>query len=136
MPKSSKASSRLQLPNGFILADKPRGWSSHDVVHSIRDTLESHFKLSGSKPQNPKKWRNNKAGLKVGHGGTLDPLATGALVLGVGSGTKQMAAILAGPKSYTAVAQLGFETDTQDTTGAPLGPQLSYEVLKDSDKAL
>lgn len=55
--------------------------------------------------------------VKVGHGGTLDPLAEGVLVLGVGSATTQLAGYLQGPKSYGAVGLLGKATDTLDSTG-------------------
>jgi tRNA pseudouridine55 synthase len=55
--------------------------------------------------------------IKVGHGGTLDPLAEGVLVLGVGQGTKLMADFLKGGKGYRATARLGFETNTLDCTG-------------------
>lgn len=59
----------------------------------------------------------SKCNIKVGHGGTLDPLAEGVLVIGVGHGTKLMDTYLAGSKAYEAVALLGSETDTYDSTG-------------------
>jgi len=58
--------------------------------------------------------------LKVGHGGTLDPLATGLLVVGVGNGCKGLQSYSSGSKRYLARAQLGMETETQDSTGATL----------------
>ena len=61
--------------------------------------------------------RKNKRTIKVGHGGTLDPLATGVLVVGVGSGTKELQNYLSGSKRYTAGGKLGFETDTLDMEG-------------------
>ena len=89
-------------------------WTSFDVVNKVRGTLETHYK----KDQHGAYKFRKKSRLKVGHGGTLDPLATGLLVLGVGTGTKRMADMLSGPKSYVARAQLGEETDTLDSEGS------------------
>lgn len=58
-----------------------------------------------------------KCNIKVGHGGTLDPLAEGVLVIGVGHGTKLLDSYLSGSKAYEAMAILGDETDTYDSTG-------------------
>ena len=68
------------LPDGFLVVHKPTNWTSFDVVGKVRYVLTKHFKQYGYKLGGRKK-------LKVGHGGTLDPLATGLLVLGVGRGT-------------------------------------------------
>ena len=100
----------VALPNGFLVVDKPSNWTSSDVVGKVRGTLEKHFRAYGHSFR-------RRSRLKVGHGGTLDPLATGLLVLGVGSGTKQLQQYLKGAKSYVAKAQLGIETDTQDSEG-------------------
>jgi len=104
------------LPNGFLVVHKPANWTSSDVVGKVRNTLERHFK----RPQQGAYVFRKKSRLKVGHGGTLDPLATGLLVLGVGSGTKLMGDLLSGPKSYVARAKLGEETDTLDSEGKVL----------------
>lgn len=109
----------IALPNGFLLVDKPENWTSFDVVGKVRYTLERHFKAQGHR-------FGRRSRLKVGHGGTLDPLATGALAIGVGAATKQLDSLLAGPKSYVATARLGFETDTQDSTGEILGTPCTY----------
>jgi tRNA pseudouridine55 synthase len=85
--------------DGILLVDKPAGWTSHDVVAKIRN----HFKFS-----------------KVGHGGTLDPLATGLLVLLIGKGTKLSARIMGGDKIYEGTVRLGVTTDSQDRDGAVL----------------
>ena len=124
---------RSLLPNGFLLVHKPQNWTSFDVVSRVRGVLEKHFKKLGFK-------FGRKSRLKVGHGGTLDPMATGLLVLGVGSGTKRMAGLLKGSKAYVARAQLGAETDTQDaegqvTTSAPF-EHVTLEELESAASAL
>lgn len=85
-------------PVGFLLIDKEQGWTSHDVVAKVRSAL----------------------GGKIGHAGTLDPMATGLLVLGVGRATKLLRYIQGGRKEYLATAQLGVATDTLDADGAIL----------------
>jgi tRNA pseudouridine55 synthase len=89
--------------DGILLVDKPTGWTSHDVVAKIRN----HFKFS-----------------KVGHGGTLDPLATGLLVLLIGKGTKLSDRIMGGDKTYEGTIHLGVITNSQDRDG---------EVLEEND---
>lgn len=86
----------LMDPSGFLLIDKPTGWTSHDVVAKVR-------KLTGAK--------------KVGHGGTLDPMATGLLVLGVGRATKELDQFVVGNKTYLAEVTLGKTSSTDDTEG-------------------
>ncbi len=82
--------------DGVLVIDKPPGMTSHDVVDVVR-------KRFGTK--------------KVGHGGTLDPDATGVLLLGLGRATRFLAYAQASPKRYTAVARLGVTTSTQDASG-------------------
>ena len=82
--------------NGLLLIDKPEGPSSAHVVHQVKT-------LIGAK--------------KVGHLGTLDPFASGLLLLGVNEGTKVADIFLRAPKSYRGVIALGVETDSQDSTG-------------------
>jgi tRNA pseudouridine55 synthase len=89
---------------------KPKEWSSSDVVGKVRNILRNGAKKAANK-------RAGKVNIKVGHGGTLDPLAEGVLVLGIGEGTKLLQQYLTGPKSYHAVGLLGSETDTLDSTG-------------------
>lgn len=89
--------------DGILLINKPTAWTSHDVVAKIRN----HFKFS-----------------KVGHGGTLDPLATGLLVLLIGKGTKLSDRIMGGDKVYEGEIRLGVTTNSQDADG---------EVLKEKD---
>ncbi|BBJ28549.1 tRNA pseudouridine(55) synthase TruB [Athalassotoga saccharophila] len=81
--------------NGIIKVDKPQGPTSHDVVERVR-------KISG---------------MRVGHAGTLDPFASGLLIVGIGEGTRILEYFLDFPKTYEAVARLGIVTDTYDRTG-------------------
>jgi len=89
-----------QGPQGIALVDKPTGWTSHDVVAKARGKLGTR---------------------KVGHAGTLDPSATGLLVLGVGRGTKLMAFLTGREKTYTGEAVLGAATSTLDADGEVTG---------------
>jgi len=82
--------------NGIIIIDKPSGMTSHDVVDRVR-------RLSGAK--------------KVGHGGTLDPLATGVLPILVGSATKLSREVMEGEKEYEVGLRFGSATDTDDAEG-------------------
>ena len=84
------------MTDGFLLVDKESGFTSHDVVALAR-------KKMGTK--------------KIGHAGTLDPMATGLLVLGVGIGTKLLSFIVDGAKSYEATIRLGASTSTDDKDG-------------------
>lgn len=84
---------------GFLVVDKPRGWTSHDVVDTAR------------------RWLGTR---RVGHLGTLDPLATGVLPLAIRSATKLIPYLEAGGKSYRGSIQLGIETDTLDADGMVL----------------
>lgn len=98
------------VPSGLVAVFKPQNWTSSDVVAKVKYTLQRGAQAaSGS---------TRKFKIKVGHGGTLDPLAEGVLVLGVGQGTKLMGDYLAGSKAYKAVARLGEEMDTLDSTGS------------------
>jgi tRNA pseudouridine55 synthase len=86
------------ITSGFLLVDKPGGWTSHDVVAKVR----------------------NLAGSKVGHAGTLDPMATGLLVLGLGQSTRLLRFVQSFPKTYEATAVFGVATDSLDADGAIL----------------
>lgn len=116
------------LPDGFLVVDKPANWTSFDVVGKLRGTLEKHFKANGHK-------FGRRSRLKVGHGGTLDPLATGFLVVGVGGGTKRLQRYLTGAKGYAARAQLGVETDTQDSEGSELSTAPFEHVTREALEA-
>lgn len=82
--------------NGIILIDKPQGWTSHDVVGKLRGILHER---------------------RIGHSGTLDPLATGLLVVFIGRATRAVKFAEADRKEYVAGLRLGMNTDTQDITG-------------------
>jgi tRNA pseudouridine55 synthase len=82
--------------DGLVLVDKPAGWTSHDVVARTR-------RLAGTR--------------KVGHAGTLDPMATGLLVLGVGRATRLLTYLVGADKTYTATIRLGATTVTDDAEG-------------------
>lgn len=91
------------MPEGFLVVDKAPGMTSHDVVAVARRSLGTR---------------------KVGHAGTLDPMATGVLVLGFGNGTRLLQYITDGDKSYEATIVLGASTLTDDHEG---------EILKTAD---
>lgn len=93
-------------PTGLLVIDKPLGWSSMDVCRNIRRRL-----VRGGAPKR----------VKVGHGGTLDPLATGVLVILVGKATPLCDVIMAGEKGYRAIIQFGATSQTDDAEG-PITP--------------
>ncbi len=112
----------LYLAEGLLAVHKPLTWTCNDVVSYIRGILTRDAQSRGGIPQdnNPKgggKKKRNKPLMKVGHGGTLDPLASGVLVLGIGKGTSQLQSYLEGDKQYTAMVELGYETTTLDAEG-------------------
>jgi tRNA pseudouridine55 synthase len=98
--------------SGILLIDKPEGPSSAQIVHRVKKILQAK---------------------KVGHLGTLDPFASGLLLIGVNEGTKIADIFLGGAKSYRGVMVLGVETDSQDGTGKVVNEQAVPSV---SDKDL
>jgi TruB family pseudouridylate synthase (N terminal domain) len=80
----------LLLAEGLLAVTKPLNWTSNDVVSYIRGVLERDARERGARPEKVGSRRNKGQIVRVGHGGTLDPLATGVLVIGVGKGTKQL----------------------------------------------
>jgi tRNA pseudouridine55 synthase len=86
----------MTAPDGLLVVDKPSGWTSHDVVGRVR-------RLAGTR--------------KVGHAGTLDPMATGVLVLGIGRATRLLGHLSLTDKSYDATIRLGVTTVTDDAEG-------------------
>ncbi|KAK4534780.1 hypothetical protein CDCA_CDCA02G0805 [Cyanidium caldarium] len=112
-------------PEGVLVVDKPSDWTSFDVVNKVRAVLSRHWRQQPSwptqqAPQRPPihKSRRKRQLLRVGHGGTLDPIATGVLVVAVGEVyTRRLGELQAGRKRYRAGFQLGRATDTQDCTG-------------------
>ncbi|MCL1870709.1 MAG: tRNA pseudouridine(55) synthase TruB [Promicromonosporaceae bacterium] len=87
---------RPTAPDGFVVVDKPAGWTSHDVVGRVR-------RLAGTR--------------KVGHAGTLDPMATGVLVVGIGRATRLLTYVVGADKAYDATIRLGVGTTTDDAEG-------------------
>ena len=85
--------------NGIVIIDKPEGWTSQDVVSKLRGVFQTR---------------------RIGHGGTLDPMATGVLPVFVGRATRGVEFFEHAEKTYEAVLQLGITTDTEDTTGTVL----------------
>ena len=80
----------LYRSEGIFAVEKPLDWTSFDVVSYIRCILERDARGRGAKPVHVKSGRNKSRIVRVGHGGTLDPLASGVLVIGVGKGTKEL----------------------------------------------
>jgi tRNA pseudouridine55 synthase len=104
-----------------LVIDKPSGPSSFQVVREIRAGLTRLWGRSGRR-------------LKVGHGGTLDPLASGVLPICIGEGTKIAPFLLGADKEYEAAVRFGLETDTFDAAGTvvaehPLPPSIELDVL-------
>ena len=85
--------------NGIVIIDKPAGWTSQDVVSKLRGVLRTR---------------------RIGHGGTLDPMATGVLPVFVGRGTRAVEFFEHAEKTYETVLRLGICTDTEDITGTVL----------------
>lgn len=102
---------------GLLLVDKPRGVTSHDVVAAVRSVLRIR---------------------RVGHAGTLDPMATGLLVVGFGQGTRLLRAAMGSDKTYEATIRLGVTTSTDDADGdvlrvVPVIPATRPENRSDDD---
>jgi len=85
--------------NGIVIVDKPQGWTSQDVVSKLRGVLQTR---------------------RIGHGGTLDPMATGVLPVFVGRATRGVEFFEHAEKTYETVLRLGITTDTEDITGTVL----------------
>jgi tRNA pseudouridine55 synthase len=102
------------VPQGIALVDKELGVSSHHIVGKARKALDTK---------------------KVGHAGTLDPAASGLLVLGVGSGTRLLTFLVGLGKTYRATMRLGYSTTTDDAEGESLAPTGDVSSCSDSDIA-
>lgn len=101
--------------NGIMLIDKPCDWTSHDVVGKLRGILHER---------------------RIGHSGTLDPMATGLLVVFVGRATRAVEFAEADSKEYIAGLRLGISTDTQDITGNTLKSSNSLPSKAELEQAL
>jgi len=98
-------------PSGLVVVDKPGGLTSHDVVARLRRILHTR---------------------KVGHAGTLDPMATGVLVCGIGRGTKLLGHLALDTKAYTATIRLGAATGTDDAQGETISTADASGVTDDA----
>ena len=110
------------MASGLVLIDKPKGWTSHDVVAKMRG-------IAGTR--------------RVGHAGTLDPMATGLLLLGVNAGTKLLTFLVGATKTYEATIRLGASTITDDAEGEVTSTSdgsavdaLTFEKIESALKAL
>ncbi|MFC4584565.1 tRNA pseudouridine(55) synthase TruB [Sphaerisporangium corydalis] len=101
-------------PSGLVIVDKPAGWTSHDVVGKMR-------RLAGTR--------------KVGHAGTLDPMATGVLVIGVEKATRLLGHLALTQKGYDATIRLGVTTSTDDAEGEILSTASAAHVAEDAVRA-
>jgi tRNA pseudouridine55 synthase len=103
------------MTEGFLVVDKAPGMTSHDVVAISRRALDTR---------------------KVGHAGTLDPMATGVLVIGFGNGTRLLQYITDGDKSYTATIVLGASTTTDDHEGEIISTADATQVSDEEIKSI
>jgi tRNA pseudouridine55 synthase len=101
-------------PSGLVIVDKPAGLTSHDVVARIR-------RLAGTR--------------RVGHAGTLDPMATGVLVVGVEQATRLLGHLMLTAKEYQATIRLGQSTSTDDAEGEPVGGAPASDVTREALQA-
>ena len=95
------------IAGGYLNINKAQGWTSTDVVRKLKGITRSK---------------------KIGHGGTLDPIATGVLPICIGSATRFAETVLLGTKSYRINMVLGSSTDTYDSTGEKTAEVKSFEV--------
>lgn len=100
--------------SGLVVVDKPTGWTSHDVVGRMR-------RLAGTR--------------KVGHSGTLDPMATGVLVLGINRATRLLGHLTLADKEYVATIRLGQSTVTDDAEGDVVETVSAHHVDEDAVRA-
>ncbi|MDQ0423825.1 tRNA pseudouridine(55) synthase TruB [Cellulomonas iranensis] len=101
---------RPTADDGVLVVDKPAGWTSHDVVARVR-------RLASTR--------------KVGHAGTLDPMATGVLVVGIGRATRLLTYVTGADKDYTATVRLGVATTTDDAEGETLAVHDASALTRD-----
>ena len=118
----------LSRPRTTLAVNKPKGISSAQVIRDVQQHFnpsklfqpwleEERAKIGRDPNRQRNKFRKKKLHVKIGHGGTLDPLATGVLIAGVGKGTKELQGFLGCTKTYETVVLFGAETDTYDRVG-------------------
>jgi tRNA pseudouridine55 synthase len=108
---AARPARRPTAADGIVVVDKPAGWTSHDVVARMR-------RLAGTR--------------KVGHAGTLDPMATGVLVIGIGRATRLLTYVVGADKEYTATIRLGVATTTDDAEGETVARTGTAAVTPDA----
>jgi tRNA pseudouridine(55) synthase len=102
------------MESGLVIVDKPAGWTSHDVVGRMRRLAKTR---------------------RVGHAGTLDPMATGVLVLGVGKATRLLGHLALTEKGYDATIRLGESTNTDDAEGEITATASAADVADEALRA-
>ncbi|WP_338741623.1 tRNA pseudouridine(55) synthase TruB [Actinomadura luteofluorescens] len=102
------------MDSGLVIVDKPAGWTSHDVVGKMRRLAKTR---------------------KVGHAGTLDPMATGVLVLGIGKATRLLGHLALTRKGYDATIRLGESTNTDDAEGETIATASAEAVTEEALRA-
>lgn len=107
--------------DGLLLVDKKKDITSYDVIRRIKNAIRVSDKYLESKPP------------KIGHAGTLDPFASGLLIVLFGKATKMTEKIHQYSKVYTVTAEFGYETDTQDSTGKVVARDIDNSALEESD---
>lgn len=114
--------------DGVLLVDKPTGWTSFDVVAKIRSQIHADYVSRGEKP--------TKRQLRVGHTGTLDPFATGLLIILLGDATKRSDEFLKADKTYEATIRLGQTSTTGDPEGEIIDTSQDKPSLTEVKQAL
>lgn len=114
--------------DGVLLVDKPTGWTSFDVVAKIRSQIRADYVSRGEKP--------TKRQLRVGHTGTLDPFATGLLIILLGDATKRSDEFLKADKTYEATIRLGQTSTTGDPEGEIIDTSQDKPSLTEVKQAL
>ena len=102
------------VSGSLLLIDKPLGWTSFDVLNKIKGFVRHHIEL-------PPNEHGHEQRFKIGHAGTLDPLATGLLVICTGRMTKSIDSLQAGQKQYTGSIRFGQTTPSFDLETSPEG---------------
>lgn len=106
----------MDVEDGLLLVDKPKGRTSHQIVGLVRRLAKTR---------------------KVGHGGTLDPMATGVLVTGIGKATKLLTYVSGDSKTYDATIRLGVSTDSDDSDGSPTAASGALNLTRETlEKAI
>jgi tRNA pseudouridine55 synthase len=110
--------------DGVIVVDKPEGWTSHDVVGKVRGIVSGKPRsIIGGTPRGAR-----AAKTKVGHLGTLDPIATGVLPLVIGHATRLAQFYTHSEKIYEGLVRFGWATNTYDRAGSPLGERREFRI--------